>query len=1079
MNQPLHVLIVEDSEDDTLLLLRELRRGGYDPIYERVETAEAMQTALTEKSWEIVLADFNMPHFSAPAALALIQASGLDLPFIIVSGTVGEETAVAAMKTGANDYLMKGNLTRLIPAIRRELREAEGRRKRKQGEAELRERETKFRTLFNLLPVGISILDAERNVVEVNPALAQILNLDRKKLTQETYLTRRYLKPDGTPMPPAEFPSARALREKRLISDIEMGVVTEDGERIWTSVSAVPVEFPDWRVVVTTVDITWRKWAEESLWQSETFNRAVLNSLEAHLAVLDREGNIIAVNQAWETYARANGDPNLTSTGVGLNYLEVCRRAVGEGAEAAQAALAGIQAVSAGTLPQFTVEYICHSPAERRWSMLRATPMLDGRGGVVVAHEDITDRILAEQEILRRNRELTLLNQVIAASATGLEPESILELTCRELALTFELPYANAVLLDEENVMARVVADYVKADPAQPQTEMLNQTFPVAASPILQYLIDHKTSLVVADARHDARLVHFRELLRRRGVASLLFLPLIIEGEVIGGLSLAAVEPRHFSPEEIGLGWSVADQVSGALARTRLIQTQQRLSAVMEQVTESVVITDTKGDITYVNPAFERLSGYHRAEVIGQNPRILRSNQQEAAFYEQMWATITAGQVWHGRIVNKKKDGTLYTEEVTITPVRDESGGLINYVAVKRDVTRELLLEEQYRQAQKMEAIGRLSGGVAHDFNNLLVVINGYSELLLNRHLEPTSPLREPVEQIRDAGKRAAGLTRQLLAFSRQQVLQPQILDLNAVVTDVEQMLGRLIGEDVNLLTALDPELGQVTADAGQIEQILMNLAVNARDAMPRGGNLTIETANIDLDETYPRRLAGVAPGPYVMLAVSDTGIGMDEETQSHIFEPFFTTKELGRGTGLGLATVYGIVKQSGGEVWVYSELGRGTSFKIYLPRLGRKASTLGAEPDAAPKMPVGTETVLLVEDEEIVRSLAREVLEMTGYTVLEAGNGREALAVAEQHPEPIHLLLTDVVMPQINGREVAERLAAAHPQMKVLYVSGYTDQTIARHGVLEAGLFFLQKPFSPSTLAQKVREVLDAPGAV
>ncbi|MCB0153474.1 MAG: response regulator [Anaerolineae bacterium] len=292
-------------------------------------------------------------------------------------------------------------------------------------------------------------------------------------------------------------------------------------------------------------------------------------------------------------------------------------------------------------------------------------------------------------------------------------------------------------------------------------------------------------------------------------------------------------------------------------------------------------------------------------------------------------------------------------------------------------------------------------------------------------------------------------------------------------------MLRRLIGEDVELITALDPELGQVTADAGQIEQILMNLAVNARDAMPRGGNLTIETANIDLDETYPRRRAGVAPGPYVMLAVSDTGVGMDEETQSRIFEPFFTTKELGRGTGLGLATVYGIVKQSGGEVWVYSELGRGTSFKIYLPRLARKASTLGAGPDATCKMPVGTETVLLVEDEEIVRSLTREVLEMTGYTVLEAGNGREALALAEQHPEPIHLLLTDVVMPQINGREVAERLTATHPHLKVLYVSGYTDQAIAHHGVLEPGLFFLQKPFSPSTLAQKVREVLDAPGAI
>jgi nitrogen-specific signal transduction histidine kinase len=406
--------------------------------------------------------------------------------------------------------------------------------------------------------------------------------------------------------------------------------------------------------------------------------------------------------------------------------------------------------------------------------------------------------------------------------------------------------------------------------------------------------------------------------------------------------------------------------------------------------------------------------------------------------------------------------------------VRDERGALINYVSVQRDVTRELQLEEQYRQAQKMEAIGRLAGGVAHDFNNLLVVIIGYTELLLDRQLG-ARPWRTYVEQIKKAGEHAAGLVRHLLAFSRQQVLQPEILGLNGVVSNIEPMLRRLIGEDIDLIAKLEPGLGQVKADAGQIEQIILNLAANARDAMPRGGKLIIETANVELDATYLRRHAGVEPGWYVMLAVSDTGIGMDAATQARIFEPFFTTKAQGQGTGLGLATVYGIVKQSGGHIWVYSELGRGTTFKIYLPRVHETARAVKPRPGLL-DMPPGSETVLVVEDEESVRALTRHILERCGYTVLEAGHGGEALLLAEQRQEPIHLLLTDVVMPHTSGRELADRLAALHPEMKVLYISGYTDQHLVHHGVLEPGMHLLQKPFSPQALAHLVRQVLDAP---
>ncbi len=387
--------------------------------------------------------------------------------------------------------------------------------------------------------------------------------------------------------------------------------------------------------------------------------------------------------------------------------------------------------------------------------------------------------------------------------------------------------------------------------------------------------------------------------------------------------------------------------------------------------------------------------------------------------------------------------------------------------------TRELSqAQDQLRQAQKMEAVGRLAGGVAHDFNNLLTAITGYSDLLMS-DLAEGDPMRGDLEQVKHAADRAASLTRQLLAFSRRQVLQPRVLDLNAVVGSVDKMLRRLIGEDIDLLTVPAPALGWVKADPGQLEQILMNLAVNARDAMPQGGKLTIETANVELDGAYVRQHAAVQPGPYVMLAVSDTGCGMDAETRSHLFEPFFTTKEVGKGTGLGLATVYGIVTQSGGTVSVYSEPGRGTTFKLYLPRVEDAAGR--PVPAGLPAPPVkGSETILVVEDEKAVRSLACEVLKRNGYTVLEARHGDEALAVSDRHEGRIALMLTDMVMPGKRGPDVARQLAAVRPDMKVLYMSGYADSGIVHQGVLDAGTAFLAKPFTPTALARKVREVLD-----
>jgi signal transduction histidine kinase/sensor domain CHASE-containing protein/ActR/RegA family two-component response regulator len=401
-----------------------------------------------------------------------------------------------------------------------------------------------------------------------------------------------------------------------------------------------------------------------------------------------------------------------------------------------------------------------------------------------------------------------------------------------------------------------------------------------------------------------------------------------------------------------------------------------------------------------------------------------------------------------------------------------ENGFLLRAWGSQREITERKLLEQQLLQSQRMEAVGRLAGGIAHDFNNLLTAIIGYSDLML-MDSNGNQAARSSAEEIKKAGQRAAGLTRQLLAFSRKQVLQPKVIELNAVVEDMDKMLRRLIGEDLELITVLEESRGRVKADPGQIEQVIMNLAVNARDAMPRGGKLTIETADIELDDLYIRQHMEVEPGPYVLLAVSDTGHGMDKETQSHIFEPFFTTKEPGQGTGLGLATVYGIIRQSGGNIWVYSEPGQGTTFKVYLPRVEDEADICEAQA-CRKELCQGSETILLVEDEVSVRRLASEILQMNGYRVFEAGRGSEAIEICEREHGPINMMVTDVVMPRMSGPQLADHLAEVRPDMKVLYMSGYTDGSIINHGVLASGTAFLQKPFTPASLLNKVREILN-----
>lgn len=534
-------------------------------------------------------------------------------------------------------------------------------------------------------------------------------------------------------------------------------------------------------------------------------------------------------------------------------------------------------------------------------------------------------------------------------------------------------------------------------------------------------------------------------------------------------ISMAIV--RNAEGEIIGYTTFISDITQKKRMEEALRESEDRFTAFMNNSFIIALMRDTRGRYVYVNRAFEQYVGKPSAEILGKTPA-------------ELWPTESAQELIAADQVVLSTGRPLERYETTALPGRETKEWLAARFpfrdrkrkafvgCVLIDVTERKSLEEQLRQSQKMEAVGRLAGGIAHDFNNLLTIIAGYSELLLGSGAV-VEEQRSKIEEIKKAGERAALLTRQLLAFSRKQVLAPRVLNLNTVIENLRKMIDRLIGEDIEFATIPFGALGKVKADPGQVEQIIMNLVVNARDAMPTGGMLTIETANVEFDEEYARSHVPSVPGHYVMVAVGDTGTGMEPEVQKHIFEPFFTTKETGKGTGLGLATAYGIVKQSGGFIWVYSEVGVGTVFKIYFPRVLEQdelPTTIQHEPGQLK----GTETILVAEDEVALRTLICETLERFGYKVLLAADGKEAVRLSEQCDEPIHLLIADVVMPRMSGREVAEQVTAARPKIEVLYVSGYTDDAIIQRGAIGPNKAFLQKPFTPAALARKVRQILE-----
>ena len=585
---------------------------------------------------------------------------------------------------------------------------------------------------------------------------------------------------------------------------------------------------------------------------------------------------------------------------------------------------------------------------------------------------------------------------------------------------------------------------------------------------MLQYSLDEIGRLGVTDihpAEDLPRVIDIFELQSRQSVDVATDLPVKRRD---GSVFFADIKA---SPVTISGRRCLIGNFRDVTERRRAEEELTRLGMAVDQAAEAVVVTDTKGNIEYVNPAFERITGYSREESVGRNMRILKSGKHDERFYEKMWATLSKGEVWQGRFINRKKDGTLYDEEGTISPVRDPSGKIVNFVAGKRDITREVVLRTQVQTAQRMESVGTLAGGVAHDFNNALTGVLGFGEILKKR-LAGDPKSSADVDQILRSAERASTLTRQLLTFARRQVIEPVNLSLGNIVLDMSKLLRKVIGEHIEIRTSLHKDLPSVFADPGQMEQILMNLCLNARDAMPSGGQVLIRTDVKTADGKYVKARPYVKEGRYVLLTVSDTGIGMDGKTIERIFEPFFSTKGPEKGTGLGLAVVYGIVKQHNGFIHASSESGRGTTFEILLPAVDSK-------PDARPaakeeRVRGGNETILLAEDDESVRMLAERILRECGYKVLAVRNGEEAVEVVREKGGDINLAILDVMMPTKGGKEAFKEMHSRYPALKVIYMSGYTSDAIHESFILHAGVPFLQKPFAPGALARKVREVLD-----
>lgn len=1058
-----NILYLEDSQADGKRVEAGIADINQTCRITRIQTQHQFRDALRQNHYDVILSDYRLQRYDGMSALRLSQELRPDVPFIFVSGTPGEEAAIEALTSGATDYVLKRRLSRLGPAIQRALHQAQNRRDRKQADEALQRSNDLLRAIIKAAPTAIIDLDLDGNVRSIwNPAAEKMFGWRADEAI-------------GRPLPSVplenkeEFRRFRELiRKGKPLEAVEAHRHKRDGTPIDYSIYASPLYDTEGDItgnIAVLVDITERKKAERERLANLKFfesmdqvNRAMQRAGDLKQMMSDVLDAVISIFDCDRAYLLFPCDPEADSW---LSPMERCKPEY-----------PGVLA--------FNLKMPMNDEVAETLRILRNTdgPVKFGPGTENPLPRDISEHFgikcfLAMALYPKVGKPWQFgIHQCSHARIWRSEEEKLFKEIGRRLedSLTSLLSYRD--LRENENFLNNIVENipnmifvknaqtlrFVRINKAGEQLlgysreELLGKNdydlFPKGTA-------DFFTAKDREVLESDKYLDIPQEIIRNRNNIE----------RILHTQKITIMDETGTPQYLLGISEDITEKKQAE-------ESVRKLSQAIEQSPVSIIITDARGNIEFVNSTFTQITGYSYDEAIGKNPRILKSGATSTEGYHKLWKNISSGRVWRGEFYNRKKSGELFWEYATISPVRNPDNIITHYVAVKEDITQRKKLEDQLHQAQKMEAIGQLAGGVAHDFNNMLGVIIGHSDLVLDL-FDPTHPLFSNLVEIRNAARRSADLTRQLLAFARKQTIVPKVLDLNASIEGMLKILRRLIGEGIELVWRPEGKIWPVKVDPSQIDQIMANLCVNARDAIAGVGKIIIETKNAFFDDDYSFEHPGAVPGKYVQVTVTDTGTGMDQETLGKIFEPFYTTKDKGKGTGLGLATVYGVVKQNDGFINVYSESGYGSTFKIYLPRhVATAGQTMKTTPSSAAGQ--GNETILVVEDESAILSMVKLMLESYGYRILTASTPGEARHVANEHTGEIHLLITDVVMPEMNGQDLLNAINQIYPEIPGLFMSGYSGDVIAHHGVLDEGVNFIQKPFSKHALAAKVRQVLN-----